>query len=79
MEGQDGATFVSLRTGGMMLCALALAFFVNNALDRRRRNPRNLPPPPGPPKVPFFGNKFQMAAPGPLWVTYTKWAREYGQ
>ncbi|KAH6919340.1 cytochrome P450 98A3 [Coprinopsis sp. MPI-PUGE-AT-0042] len=55
-----------------------LAFVVNSALDRRKRNPLNLPPPPGPPKVPFFGNKFQMSKPGPLWETYTEWAREYG-
>ncbi|KAH6899211.1 cytochrome P450 98A3 [Coprinopsis sp. MPI-PUGE-AT-0042] len=61
-----------------MICALMLAYLVNSALDWRRRNPRNLPPPSGPPKVPFFGNMFQMAKPGPLWVTYTELAREYG-
>ena len=39
--------------------------------------PRTLPPPPGPKRLPFVGNLFNIPS-SEEWVTYRKWTEESG-
>lgn len=79
MDNQHGSSPFTWQTGcAVTLCAVVVASFVKALLDRRMRNPNNLPLPPGPPKLPFFGNMFDPVKPGPVWEVYTDLAHTYG-
>ncbi|KIJ35877.1 hypothetical protein M422DRAFT_257346 [Sphaerobolus stellatus SS14] len=56
------------------LVTLSVAFLVNS----RRRIPRGLKLPPGPPKKFLVGNVFDMPKERE-WETFGKWAKEYGE
>ncbi|KAH6874340.1 O-methylsterigmatocystin oxidoreductase [Coprinopsis sp. MPI-PUGE-AT-0042] len=43
-----------------------------------RRNYKGLPLPPGPKRVPIFGNMFQLSSSGKPWVAYRDWGEVYG-
>lgn len=47
-------------------------------LKYRRRNPRGLPPPPGPKGLPVIGNIFDMPK-SEEWVTITDWRKKFGE
>lgn len=47
-------------------------------LQERKRNPKGLPLPPGPPAIPFFGNAHQILGKNMLTVL-DRWANEYGE
>lgn len=61
------------------LVGLALAIFVfqGRLREKRRRNPRGLPLPPGPKGYPLLGSALDIPSQRP-WLTYTKWRKDYG-
>lgn len=44
----------------------------------RKRNPKNLPLPPGPKGYPLIGNLFDVPKDKP-WVAYNEWSKKYGK
>lgn len=57
---------------GFLLCGLIAA----NTLSRRRQL-RNAPLPPGPPRIPLLGNARDMPR-SHEWLTYSDWAKHFG-
>ncbi|KAG8982931.1 hypothetical protein FRB90_006453, partial [Tulasnella sp. 427] len=68
----------SLVLNGFVIGAiLSLGFYLRHRIHMRRRNPQDLPLPPGPKGYPFIGNVFDMPRKqSPL--TYMKWLKQYG-
>jgi hypothetical protein len=66
--------------GSLIFISLAVGFvfFVKSFTDRRKRNPRNLPLPPGPKGLPLLGNMLQFPQVLP-WEGYAKLCEEYGK
>ncbi|KAI0061754.1 cytochrome P450 [Artomyces pyxidatus] len=61
---------------GLDLVAIILTvLFVQSIRNRRKR--KNLPYPPGPRGLPIIGNLLDAPTEQP-WLTYAKWAKEYG-
>lgn len=50
---------------------------VKTLAEKRKRNPRGLPTPPGPRGLPVLGNLFQLPQ-SEQWKVYDEWSREYG-
>ncbi|KAH6919288.1 cytochrome P450 [Coprinopsis sp. MPI-PUGE-AT-0042] len=59
---------------GILLAAVIIA---SKTLERRRRNPRSLPLPPGPTRLPLIGSLLQIPQEKP-WEVYDAWRKEYG-
>ncbi|KAG2021156.1 cytochrome P450 [Coprinopsis cinerea AmutBmut pab1-1] len=62
------AILVAIFTGTLLL---------RSAINRRKRNPRGLPLPPGPRRLPLVGNLFQIPSVHP-WAVYDSWGKQYG-
>ncbi|KAF8553333.1 cytochrome P450 [Imleria badia] len=65
----------------MTVCAATLGCVVIICIERYFKNARNrlrsCPLPPGPPGLPWVGNVIGIDAGAP-WLTYSKWAKTYG-
>ncbi|KAF9479115.1 cytochrome P450 [Pholiota conissans] len=59
------------------LSALLVILVTKRRIDYWRRNPRNLPLPPGPKGYPLIGNLFDAPIEKP-WLVYNEWAKVYG-
>lgn len=58
---------------------LLLGFLsVRNFFRKRRDNPKGLPLPPGPSRLPIVGNLFGIKDLGAQWLTYAEWSKKYG-
>ncbi|KAH6908270.1 cytochrome P450 98A3 [Coprinopsis sp. MPI-PUGE-AT-0042] len=67
-----------LSSHGIVVLAFGIgALALWRGWDRRKRNPRRLPLPPGPKGVPILGNALQIAQ-GKSWETYRDWAATFG-
>jgi hypothetical protein len=66
--------------GSFIFFLLGVLFlvFVKSFVDHRRRNPRNLPLPPGPKGLPLLGNMFQFPQVLP-WEGYAKLSENFGK
>lgn len=63
----------------MALCFMAGLFLtLYFYIQRRKRNPLNLPYPPGPKGVPILGNLFDIPTSGYIYKTFRQWGRELG-
>ena len=63
----------------MALCFMAGLFLtLYFYIQRRKRNPLNLPYPPGPKGVPVLGNLFDIPTSGYIYKTFRQWGRELG-
>lgn len=63
---------------GWTVAGIVVACFL--ILLKRRNtaeNPKELPLPPGPPKLPIFGNLFHMKN-SEMWLSYSAMAQKYG-
>ena len=66
--------------GPLAYLSLGVVFvlFLRGFANRRRRNPRNLPLPPGPKGLPLLGNMLEFPQVLP-WEGYAKLCEEYGK
>ena len=61
-----------------LVAAGGFVWAVKNIAEKRKRNPRGLPTPPGPRGLPVLGNLFQLPQ-AEQWKVYSEWSREYGK
>ncbi|KAH7884764.1 hypothetical protein F5I97DRAFT_1929598 [Phlebopus sp. FC_14] len=62
----------------LIICAfVAIALLLSGSSLWKSRNTTGLPYPPGPKPLPLLGNILQIDMTQP-WLSYTKWARRYG-
>ncbi|KAH7920238.1 CyP450 monooxygenase [Leucogyrophana mollusca] len=59
------------------LALLAVLFLFKRYWVERKVNPRGLPLPPGPPRLPIIGNLLGVNL-GAQWLTYAMWGKKYG-
>ncbi|KAH9483138.1 Cytochrome P450 monooxygenase COX2 [Psilocybe cubensis] len=74
------AIFITYPVYTFVLGTLVYALVVKILLGKSRylkRNPRNLPLPPGPKGYPIIGNLFDVPKDKP-WVGYSEWTKTYG-
>ncbi len=64
----------------LILCGVGLAviWWLNGVVQKRRVNPNNWPFPPGPRGYPIIGSLFDFPTDKP-WLTYEKWFKVYGE
>ena len=68
----------TLTTVGAVTLACIAIICVEQYLKNSRFRFRSYPLPPGPSGLPWIGNVFGLDAGAP-WLTYSKWAKTYGQ
>ncbi|PPR01466.1 hypothetical protein CVT24_001870 [Panaeolus cyanescens] len=72
----SSASFISQYPYHLLVgCFLAITLF--KRLGAKKRNPNNLPYPPGPKGYPLIGSLFDMPK-GKPWLEYHEWSKTYG-
>ena len=73
-----GWNFVEMSHLAAYCIYLVAAFLAFKWIRKTKRNPRNLPLPPGPKPLPVVGNLLDLPR-SSEWLTVTKWKQVYGE